>query len=125
MRVQIILYEEEPRVFHPELCKTWSLEHSPHVSGYPLFSAALVCPLCLKLWARLEVEGEDEHEVRGIPCATHDTACHPDLRPVAGSLLDFPHGNVYDGELLDRMPPELIEREFRLTLSSILAKEIE
>ena len=111
----------------PSVCETGFLvERDDYLNGYPVYSGLMVCPVCKKIWAELSLEtGEYKlfHEARSIPCEKHPEACHPDLRPVAGSLLDNPTANGYDTGLLEALPEPLLEREFRLTMSSILSKE--
>jgi len=100
------------------------LDHESFLNGYPYYSGAMICPVCLDIWATLAVEGQGFFELRCIPCEHHSDACHLDLRPVAGSLLDNPNCNGWDTELLELLPEALVKREFSLHLNSLLLKEI-
>lgn len=85
------------------------------LNGYPLYGAVLVCPVCCQLWCRLALSTSLAfHEARTAPCIDHDAACHPDLRPVAGSILDNQTCNTWDYDLLERLPEDLLRREFVL-----------
>lgn len=124
----ITLYHpERTDVFYPDVAQSWSFAREASCEGYPIYSGVMFCPVCCQIWAKLTMEtGEFSlfHEARTIPCSKHPQACHEDLRPVAGSLLDNPTANGYDIPLLEALPPDLLEREFRLTMSSLLTKEI-
>jgi hypothetical protein len=112
----------------PSVCETpFLVEREEFINGYPVYSGLMVCPICRKIWATLSLEtGEYKlfHEARTIPCEKHPEACHPDLRPVAGSLLDNFTANGYDGPLLDELPEPLVRREFELHMKSLLIKEM-
>jgi hypothetical protein len=103
------------------------VEREDHFNGYPVYNGCLFCPECTKIWARLIWNEAPPFgylvEPRSIPCEAHPTACHPDLRPVAGSLLDNPTINGYDVPLLNALPEFLILREFLLHMKSLLAQE--
>lgn len=115
----ITLYSHERTdVFYPDVAESWALERESHSQGYPIYSGVMVCPFCVSIWARLTIQGEAFHEARSIPCRRHPEACHPDLRPVAGSLLDNPTANGIDEPLLDSLPPDLLRREFDLHLKA-------
>lgn len=113
-----LYYPEYSGVFHPDLCESWWFSREDHCGGYPVYSGLLICPICLKTWARLTLDGIDFHEARTAPCQAHSAACHPDLRPVAGSLLDNPTINGYDSVMLDVLPEQLLRREFDLHLKA-------
>lgn len=117
--MEIVLYSKpSSRVFLPDLSESWLVKREDFVGGYPVYSGLLVCPLCKEIWCRLSMEGCEFHEARNAPCAQHPDACHPDLRPVAGSLLDNLTINGYDTALLQALPEALLRREFDLTLRS-------
>lgn len=124
-RMTILLFHSGyTGVFYPDSCMSWECEREDYVRGCPVYSAILVCPICFDVWARLDMDGQPFHEARSAPCHVHPEACHPDLRPVAGSLLDNCTCNGYDYELLAALPEPLLRREFSLTMSSLLTKEI-
>ena len=78
------------------------------------FSQALVCPVCLRVWAKLHMEGHDNFVVRGQPCAKHPTTKYH----VAGSLIvsDSPLYLTQDMGLWEHLPENLLRREFDLIL---------
>lgn len=108
------------------------LEHEEFSNGYPVYSGVFVCPICLTPWAALEWLGPDfqiirasSREVRGLLCSScfqeHGTRfLHPDISPVAGSILHNPTLNNWDQALLNELPEVLVRREFELTMSSLL-----
>lgn len=87
------------------------------------YSRVWFCPLCSTIWAALIVEGSDNCICRRGTC----TDCYgkyndqPDyyieLDPFPGSLITdlCVHAEV-DYELLQGLPPDLLKREFDLTL---------
>lgn len=78
-------------------------------------SRALVCPTCLRVWAKLHMEGSDKFAIYGWPCQSHPT----DSSQVAGSIFpdSSPLGFTQDWGLWDNLPKPLLEREFLLTLT--------
>lgn len=106
-------------VFFPDIASQFECSREEFSGGYPVYSGLMVCPVCALIWAKLTmVETLGFYEARSIPCADHPQACHPDLRPVAGSLLDNPTCNGYDSPLLEAMPEYLLRREFDLHLKA-------
>lgn len=79
------------------------------------YSFALVCPVCLRVWARLHMEGSDTFGVVGQPCQRHPTG----KWDVAGSILprNNPVDITLDMGLFDHLPLNLLQREFALTLA--------
>src|ERR1700678_662890 len=118
IRRMSIMLGDSPLVF---------LDREDHSNGYPIFNGVMYCPVCCKIWAWLAyLEGGDLSlsEPRMIPCDQHPEACHPDLRPVAGSLIDNPTANGYDVPLLEALPESLLRREFELHMKSSLIQEL-
>ena len=107
-----------------ENLQCFDLEREDSCDGYPVFPGVMFCPICCSIWARLYYQGENLYEPRMIPCEAHAAACHPDLRPVAGSLIDNPTINGYDKPLLEALPEVLLRREFELHMKSLLIKEM-
>jgi hypothetical protein len=82
-------------------------------------SFLIICPWCFDAWARLE--GRERHWLhRYVPCYEHPQALFPYGCFLAGSLLELD----LQTRLLDMLPQDLIRREFELTMSSLLTKEI-
>lgn len=84
--------------------------------GWPIHAGAMICPVCLRLWATLSIEGEHSHELRGVSCET--CQWRDEFHPVPGSLLDNDTCNGIDWGLIEALPPELLRREFDLTLKA-------
>lgn len=81
----------------------------------------MVCPICRQIWAELEIEGSKVFQPRMVSCVQCNWKGSPGyewLNPVAGSLLDNWTAHGVDWSLLDALPPELLEREFLLTLAA-------
>lgn len=78
-------------------------------------SQALVCPVCLRTWAKLHLEGSDTFEVIGQPCQRHPIG----KWDVAGSIFprNNPVGFTRDMELFRHLPFALLQREFELALA--------
>lgn len=115
----IVLYNEHfTGTFYPDVAHDWAVQREALSNGYPVYSGLMVCPICCRLWAKLIMEDQAFFEARSIPCEQHASACHPDLRPVAGSLLDNPTANGYDEPLLQALPEDLLRREFDLHLKA-------
>jgi hypothetical protein len=89
---------------------------SPYEKGFPVYSGAFICPVCLHRWAELAVEGEFLWELRAVHCIEHTAGLHPDINPVPGSIIDNFTTGGYDGGLLDILPDALVQREFELHL---------
>lgn len=80
-------------------------------------SMTLICPACLKQWACLIFEGDSTAWPQPQPC--RDCTLPPSGREyVPGSLLiDYSWGaGLFDTELLEGLPPELLRREVELHL---------
>lgn len=112
MRLEIRLRD------HPPVTLDWP----PPRSGCRQFSSALICPICLQGWAVLELASQPRPwHVRGERCA--ECLAPNELShewEIPGSLVGlewFPQS--LDIGLLERLPPELIKREFDLHLRSI------
>lgn len=98
-----------------QLC--WQVEREPFSwregeGGWPVYSRALVCPWCLRVWATLEVFGQTGFVIDSSPC--EDCPQWHDLPP--GSLLASQVCNGVDWGLITEMPEALLRREFELTL---------
>lgn len=81
--------------------------------GYPVYSVALVCPRCLKVWARIESSdfADVTYEIHGSLCPEHD----------GGSLLANPtFSDFTDWDLLDLLPEPLLRREFNIAIKEAL-----
>jgi hypothetical protein len=74
-------------------------------------SYLLLCPVCGDCWARIQGASPDHFWHRYITCEPH--AFQGDRYTVSASLLEVEWA---DNELLDQLPPELVEREFKLHL---------
>lgn len=84
---------------------------------------ALVCPVCVEIWAKLPLESPDGRyrpitEIHAQPCNLHSI----DEWNVAGSLLVRygPDGLPRDPLLLDYMPESLLEREYEVHIEHYL-----
>jgi len=96
----------------------YSVDRPPFSRGYPIHSGVMVCPICLSMWAYLPMEGQLIYQPRAVSCAS-PCMYWSEFSPVPGSLLEAP--TFWDGvdwELLDLLPPELLRREFNLTLKA-------
>jgi hypothetical protein len=78
-------------------------------------SLLVICPQCFDIWARLSGRDTTFWWHRYVPCEVHPQSCFPYGCQVAGSLLDA------ELDLISVLPPELLEREFLLTIQ---AKEV-
>jgi hypothetical protein len=80
--------------------------------GWPPYSRAKVCPVCLDVWAIIRKDGSQEaFSVEGHCCA----GCKSQLPSVVpGSLLDLQASQTVDWDLIDYLPPALKQREFDL-----------
>ena len=106
-----------------EKLSSFILQREMFSRGFPVSSSIAVCPLCFSVWARLSWEPQYEpvfeaHVPQMVSCA--ECKWRDDYHPVHGSLL---HNDIFedavDWELLELLPPELVRREFQLTLESI------
>jgi hypothetical protein len=69
---------------------------------------ALFCPGCVRIWAKMPVEGSNRNwMVFTVPCEEHPEAELP--YKLAGSVLFD-----WDSEILRLLPPEMVKREFEL-----------
>ena len=95
------------------------LEREPLSLGYPIHSSALFCPICRQAWAETHAEPDEVHVPQMVSCEVCEWS--DELHPVPGSLLvnDIFSDGV-DWELLELLPPELLKREFNLTLRAYL-----
>lgn len=100
------------------------VERPAFLRGCPVYSGAFICPVCLEIWAKILVEGQSSFECRGVPCENHPQACHPILRPVAGSILDNPTCNGWDTDLLEALPPEVLRHELSLHIKAFDNEQI-
>lgn len=98
----------------------FTFEREESCLGWPIYSSVFVCPVCCEVWAKTEVEGDSVHEARGVCCPTciWDRGKLQFLSPVPGSLLDNWTCGGVDWPMLDAMPPDLLYREFELTLKA-------
>jgi hypothetical protein len=89
--------------------------------GWPPYSRAKVCPMCLDVWAIIRKEGSGEaFSVEGQCCSrchTHDPSVVP------GSLLDLRASQTVDWDLIDFLPPALKQREFDLHVAHFKRQE--
>lgn len=76
-------------------------------------SFIIICPWCHDCWARIEGLNQTHFWHRFVSCLHHPQSNHAYYIRVAGSLLEA------DEELIDFLPPEVLLREFQLTMSSI------
>lgn len=98
----------------------WEIEreHSFADETHSARSYCLVCPICLTVWARHKIENDCEFLWPYAQFCEHCTPLPDRLRPVPGSLL-IQHGlDTIDDSLLDALPPDLLMREFLLTLKA-------
>lgn len=98
---------ERARSWPAELGEGWSFSHS----------SCYICPRCLKQWAFLAFEGDEILHIQPQFCErcppTAGSKWFADRPVVPGSLL---WGYCLDRPLLESLPPELVRREFQLTL---------
>jgi hypothetical protein len=85
-----------------------------HVAVKSPESYLVLCPWCGDAWARLEGSDQSFWWHRYVPCTNHSEAAFAYGCKVGGSLLEFD-----EFELIEALPPELIEREFKLTMNSV------
>lgn len=98
----------------------YALHREDFCRGYPVRSGLLVCPICCELWAKLSIEGSGVYEPRMVSCLRcqwHHQG-YEFLHPVPGSLLDNPTAGGVDWEMLEALPPILLQRELELTLKA-------
>src|SRR5579864_3349462 len=80
--------------------------------GFILHSRAKVCPWCLTIWARIEREDDSVYAIESQSCEQCWGPSYPMVVP--GSLLDNRVNWTEDMDLLAHLPPDLVEREYRL-----------
>lgn len=91
----------------------WEIER-PEVDdfrGFRVHSRAKICPWCLKIWARM-LAGTPPYGVEMQSCEDCNGKDGENIVP--GSLLDDRVSWTLDLDLLKYLPPELIEREYKL-----------
>lgn len=109
-RLQTVFIDNLPPItFHRPY--SWQSEDGGWQIG---FSQALVCPTCLRVWAKLHMEGCDLFRLRAAPCAKHPVG----PPSVAGSIIvsDSPLYLTQDMGLWEHLPLTLLKREFELSL---------
>lgn len=83
--------------------------------GYPVVSKAIVCPICLQVWARMPIISNSIfYSLEGISCINCGRSTW--RNPVPGSLLDSTMTNDIDWSLIELLPEPLLRREFLLHL---------
>ena len=80
-------------------------------------SILVICPWCADCWARLEGTDTTQWAHRYVPCTHHPQACFAYGCDIAGCLAEA------ELNLIESLPPDLLRREFELTLSNF--KELE
>lgn len=108
-RKQTIYLDNHPPYF---ITRPYSWQAEGSIGWRVAYSQALVCPVCLRVWARLHLEGQDIFQIRSQPCERHPT----DRHHIAGALTLAYHPGSDDTGLLDHLPEVLLRREFTLTL---------
>ena len=91
-------------------------ELSPWGGYFVSSSKAYICPVCLKTWAVLPVEGVDVFQVQGAPCERHPLE-ELSIHPVAGSLIPAWGLDSIDETFIDAMPQKWLRREFELHMN--------
>jgi hypothetical protein len=74
-------------------------------------SILLLCPWCGNCWCRISGHDPTFWQQRFIPCHNHAAAAFAYGRDFGGSLLELGE------DLLDKLPSELLKREFYLHLA--------
>lgn len=99
-------------------CETpFFIQREDSCEGFKIFSKALVCPICLTVWATLTIQGQPYHHPQAVSCEAcwwKDEVIHI----VPGALTDdlnIPQWGMDTG-LLDALPFDLVRREFELYL---------
>ena len=94
---------------------SWQNEHGGWQIGA---SHAFLCPVCLRVWAKLPMEGMEVFTIHSVPCAQHPINQHT----VAGSLIP-PTWTRWplsaDEGLLSNLPLPLWQRELSLHLTHL------
>jgi hypothetical protein len=97
--------------------QSFVVERQKFYSGWPVYSQAFICPVCLELWA---IVGDKPYQLAAIPCENHPLASHPILSPVPGSILDnSTFAGDFDQDLARALPNQLLEREFNLHVAAL------
>ena len=84
------------------------------------YSTALFCRTCGEIWGRVSVP-ENSWQVRSVPCEHHLPTGVPDWSAWPGSFLEHSlwkdqTSTMFWGEVLEHLPPAVLEREVRLAL---------
>jgi len=98
------------------------VDRLPFTEGYPVYSRALFCPICRRVWG--EIIEDTKIEPVCVPQMVGCTLCNwtDPQHPVAGSILDYNiTASGVDLDLLDVLPEPLLRREFLLTLKAFLS----
>lgn len=114
------------------LCRyTTDIEREPFSNGYPVYQGAFICPVCLRVWARISrlfnlpedplTFHQGRYEIRSVLCEEVycSTFWDPILHPFPGSILDNPTMNGVDWGLIDHLPDILLRREFDLHMAAV------
>lgn len=118
---QIILFDFIEKRFDSLTGAVYHLEREESCLGYPVYSGLLVCPICRQIWAELYIKDSEIFQPRMVSCTQCNWKGRPGsewLNPVPGSLIDNPTVGGIDWPMLDALPPDLLKREFLLTLSA-------
>src|SRR5205807_5800011 len=93
-------------------------EHSFSNHQRTAFSHMLVCPSCCQIWARIQIESDVIYWPKSQFCERCKVV--PDSwHPVPGSLLIQEGWDTIDESLLDALPPDLLLREYNLTMKAL------
>lgn len=111
-RTQTILIDSHPPYI---IQRPYSWQLSEDEGWHVGRSHAMICPVCLRIWCKMPMEGEKSFTLHTAPCASHPTTPYE----VAGSIIPaswtrWPGSG--DAGLLDNLPLPLWEREFHLHL---------
>lgn len=89
-------------------------------------SLAYLCPRCGEIWARIICVSEEfpapHWAVSIVPCERHSPSCVADWGSIPGTLTDpfelsVNLSTLHWGRAIDKLPPDLLSREFHLLLN--------
>lgn len=104
------------------IVRTVHREHAFGNQGHVAYSRLLVCPKCHEVWAKLLILEEPYAYAVGASCERCGVS--DKMHPVPGSILTEEGFGVIDDSLLDKLPPELVAREFRLHMNHYANAEV-
>jgi hypothetical protein len=112
----------EQQIWVSDLRESFKILREESCNGYPIYSSAMFCPVCRKVWAELFMTNQTK-PVSFVPHMVGCSTCRWTSRnsdipaTILFNGLIFPEAT--DWPLLYALPFELLEREFNLHLEAM------